>query len=134
MTTKTLTSLQSGCYYHIYNRDNNGEDLFRKSRNYRYFLQLYYYSATLMFSGFARADSGKNVVGSQACAVILWLLYISHCRHICLLRNHFHLLVRIKDSTPQTSQVCSYKTRKARSVTHLLGCFLGPKSTHVLPA
>ncbi len=38
---KTGAPLQPGCYYHIYNRGNNREDLFREERNYRYFLQLY---------------------------------------------------------------------------------------------
>ncbi len=33
--------LEYGRYYHIYNRGNNRENLFIKSRNYRYFLKLY---------------------------------------------------------------------------------------------
>ncbi len=33
--------LQYGRYYHIYNRGNNGENLFVQQRNYPYFLQLY---------------------------------------------------------------------------------------------
>lgn len=33
--------LQYGRYYHIYNRGNNGENLFVQRRNYPYFLQLY---------------------------------------------------------------------------------------------
>lgn len=33
--------LRFGCYYHIYNRGINGENLFVQQRNYPYFLQLY---------------------------------------------------------------------------------------------
>lgn len=33
--------LQSGCYYHIYNRGNNKENIFREPRNYNYFLLLW---------------------------------------------------------------------------------------------
>ena len=60
--------LQYGKYYHIFNRGNNQENIFIEERNYRYLLRL-------------------------------------HARHImpvadtyayCLLRNHFHFLVRIK--------------------------------------
>jgi putative transposase len=65
---KTVAPLQPGSYYHIYNRGNNREDLFREERNYRYFLQLYTYHV------YPIADM---------------LAY-------CLMRNHFHLLVRIK--------------------------------------
>ncbi len=63
--------LQPGRFYHIYNRGNNGENLFVEERNYRYFLQLY-------------IQHVHPVVDTYA---------------YCLLRNHFHLLVRIKDLT-----------------------------------
>ena len=55
-------------YYHIYNRGNNRENLFREAENYRYFLQLY----------------AKYIVP------------IADTFAYCLLPNHFHLLVRIK--------------------------------------
>jgi REP element-mobilizing transposase RayT len=61
--------LQPGKYYHIYNRGNNRENLFREERNYRYFLALY-----------------AQHVGPFADTYAY-----------CLLMNHFHLLVRIKD-------------------------------------
>ena len=34
-------ALEYDAYYHIYNRGNNRENLFREDRNYRHFLQLY---------------------------------------------------------------------------------------------
>jgi len=36
-----IEPLQYGRYYHIYNRGNNGENLFVQQRNFPYFLQLY---------------------------------------------------------------------------------------------
>ena len=67
--------LQSGRYYHIYNRGNNRENIFREERNYRHFLNLY----------------TKHI------------LPVADTYAYCLLRNHFHLLVRIKDpgNTPE---------------------------------
>ncbi|NIM94952.1 MAG: hypothetical protein GTO18_14720 [Anaerolineales bacterium] len=56
-------------YYHIYNRGNNNELLFREARNYNYFLKL----------------SVK-----YAYPIIKTYAY-------CLLPNHFHFLVKIKD-------------------------------------
>ena len=56
-------------YYHVYNRGINGEDLFREERNYRYFLEKY-------------AQYIEPVAETYA---------------YCLLGNHFHLLVRIRD-------------------------------------
>lgn len=69
---KTTGPLQPGHYYHIYNRGNNREDLFREERNYRYFLLLY----------------ARHVPASTDT-----LAY-------CLLKNHFHLLVRVKEPPP----------------------------------
>jgi len=63
--------LQYGRYYHIFNRGNNREDIFLEERNYRHFLQLY----------------AKHIMP------------IADTYAYCLLRNHFHLLVRIKDLT-----------------------------------
>jgi putative transposase len=60
--------LEHGQYYHIYNRGNNRENIFVEDRNYRYFLKLY-------------AKHIEPVADTYA---------------YCLLRNHFHFLVRIK--------------------------------------
>jgi putative transposase len=60
--------LQYGVAYHIYNRGNNRENVFVEERNYRHFLQLY-------------AKYIEPVAWTYA---------------YCLLRNHFHFLVKIK--------------------------------------
>lgn len=65
--------LQHGGYYHIYNRGNNRENLFLEERNYRYFLKLY-------------AHYVEPVADTYA---------------YCLLRNHFHVLVRVKTLAEQ---------------------------------
>jgi putative transposase len=59
-------------YYHIYNRGINGEPLFREERNYRYFLQLW-------------AKYIEPVAATYA---------------YCLLSNHFHFLVRTRETGP----------------------------------
>jgi len=64
-----LVPLEYGQYYHIYNRGNSGENIFVEERNYPYFLGLYVKYIEPIADTFAYA----------------------------LLRNHFHLLVRIKD-------------------------------------
>jgi REP element-mobilizing transposase RayT len=66
--------LQFGQYYHIYNRGNGGENIFRETRNYGYFLGLY-------------ARHIEPLTETYA---------------YCLLRNHFHLLVRINDERDLT--------------------------------
>jgi len=68
--------LLSGETYHIFNRGNNRENIFIEERNYRYFLKLY-------------AKYINQVVDTFA---------------YCLLRNHFHFLVRIKEE--QDKQDC----------------------------
>ena len=64
-----MSSIDFNTYYHIYNRGINGETLFREPDNYRHFLKLYEKYIDPVAETFA------------------W----------CLLKNHFHLLVRIKD-------------------------------------
>ena len=63
--------LEDGCFYHIYNRGNNKEDIFFEDVNYAYFLLL----------------------------LKRYILPIADIYAYCLLRNHFHLLIRIKDET-----------------------------------
>lgn len=67
-------------YYHIYNRGNNSENLFLEKRNYPYFLSLY----------------EKHITS------------VADTYGYCLLRNHFHVSVRIKteeEYLQQTSRV-----------------------------
>ena len=73
----TIAILQPGVYYHIYNRGNNRENLFLETRNYPYFLTLY----------------EKYIVP------------IADTYAYCLMRNHFHLLVRMKE-TSQVLKTC----------------------------
>ena len=63
------TALQYGTYYHIYNRGTNGEVLFKHEKYYAEFLTLY---------------------KEQIVPVADTLAY-------CLLSNHFHLLIRVKN-------------------------------------
>jgi REP element-mobilizing transposase RayT len=61
--------LKHGHYYHIYNRGNNRESIFKEEKNYQYFLDLYR----------------------------KYIHPISHLYAYCLMPTHFHLLVQIKE-------------------------------------
>jgi putative transposase len=64
--------LEPGKFYHIYNRGNNGENIFIAERNYGYFLNLYFRHIEPV---------------AETCAY-------------GLLRNHFHACVRIREERP----------------------------------
>jgi len=66
MNNKSL--LESGKYYHIYNRGNNGQNIFFDSENYTFFLNRFHQYI------------------SPFCDTIAWVL----------LKNHFHVLVYVK--------------------------------------
>ncbi len=66
-----MTNLEPGNYYHIYNRGVNRCNLFYTNENYRYFLRLY-----------------EKYIDPVA-ETYAWVL----------LKNHFHLLVRIKEES-----------------------------------
>ncbi len=59
-----------GMYYHVYNHANGDEDIFREPENYRWFLKQYNTYITPVAETYA----------------------------YCLLPNHFHFLVRIKNA------------------------------------
>ena len=66
MNNKPL--LEAGKYYHIYNRGNNGQNIFFDTKNYTFILNRY------------------DQYISPFCDTIAWVL----------LKNHFHLLVYVK--------------------------------------
>ena len=63
------TALEEGCFYHIYNRGNNREVIFKDSSNYLYFLAL----------------------------LEKYIIPVADVFAYCLLNNHFHFLVKIRD-------------------------------------
>ena len=66
--------LEYGKIYHIYNRGINKGDVFFETKNYEYFMNLY----------------AKHI--DPVSDTYAW----------CLMKNHFHFLVRIKDETAKT--------------------------------
>lgn len=60
--------MQCGVFYHVYNRGINGEDLFKEARNYAYFLKLY----------------------------AKYIPPVAETYAYCLLKNHFHLMIRVR--------------------------------------
>jgi hypothetical protein len=74
-------------YYHIYNRGTNGENIFNQERNYAHFLNLY----------------AKHVEP------------VTDLFAYCMLRNHFHIMVRVKSE----DEILEYKkTLKVSSLSH----------------
>ncbi|HZK96916.1 MAG TPA: prolipoprotein diacylglyceryl transferase family protein [Prolixibacteraceae bacterium] len=75
-----IEPLKYGKFYHIYNRGINSCDLFHENTNYEYFLKLY----------------DKHI--SPVADTYAWVL----------MKNHFHLLVRIKEEVeiqPRTTNL-----------------------------
>ncbi len=69
-------------YYHIYNHANGDDNLFREEENYRFFLQQYHQHID------AIADT------------VAW----------CLMPNHFHLLVKIKNEESLLQTFSKFET------------------------
>jgi putative transposase len=72
-TKKILTPLLPDCYFHVFNRGNNGENLFFNRENYRYFLRKYQFFLGLYVNTYA----------------------------YCLIGNHFHFLIKVKDKNDE---------------------------------
>jgi len=67
-----IPPLTHGTFFHIYNRGNNGENIFIQERNYAYFMELWWKHTYSVFETWAYG----------------------------LLRNHFHVAGYVKDKIP----------------------------------
>lgn len=94
---ENLPALVSGQFFHIYNRGINRENIFIEERNYAYFMDLYTQHVEPVADTFA----------------------------YCLLKNHFHLLVRIKESSEVASRPSRFlETSKVLNPTQQFSNFL----------
>jgi putative transposase len=66
---KDINGLQPISYYHIYNRGNNKENIFKEDKNYNYFMSL----------------------------LEKYILPVASLHAYCLMPNHFHLLIQTKE-------------------------------------
>jgi putative transposase len=90
--------LQADCYYHIYNRGINGENIFKEERNYVFFLTKYAQFLSPYISTYA----------------------------YCLLKNHFHLLIRThSEATINAAFAINHKQEKNISwiISNAFGSF-----------
>ena len=91
----TTIPLEPGKYYHIYNRGNNRENLFVQERNYACFLKLYAHYVAPVAATYA----------------------------YCLLKNHFHLLVRINDLSDLADLAGPKQPVPSRPFSHLFNAY-----------
>jgi len=86
-----------GQYFHIYNRGVNGENLFKEKKSYQQFLEKYVFY----------------------CGDILETLAY------CLLINHFHLLVRIKENVevPRRDGKGMFRMDASKQLGHLFNSY-----------
>lgn len=85
------TYFEPGQFYHIYNRANGEENLFREPENYRYFLRRY---------------------KEKTAAVADTIAY-------CLMPNHFHLLVKVKEANALEAYISKLTASKGKPVIPL---------------
>jgi putative transposase len=92
-----IQPLIEGQYFHIYNRGVNGEDLFKEERNYYYFLRQY----------------------KLYCSDILETLAY------CLLKNHFHLLVYVKENVevPRKDGQGMFRMNASKQLGHFFNSY-----------
>ena len=84
-----VEKLFPGFFYHIYNRGNNRENIFFEEKNYHYFLELW----------------------------VKYVMPIAETYAYCLMKNHFHFLVRIRETiktseVSKTSEVYTYISKQ----------------------
>lgn len=92
-----IQPLTEGDYFHIYNRGINGEDIFKNQRNYFYFLQQYIFYCSDVFETFAYA----------------------------LLKNHFHLLVYVKENVqvPKHNGQGTIQLNASKQLSHFFNSY-----------
>ena len=90
-------SFAPGNYFHIYNRGVNSEDIFKEKRNYYYFLQQYKFYCTDVLETFAYS----------------------------LLKNHFHLLVYVKENVqmPKKTGEGMFQLNASKQLSHFFNSY-----------
>ncbi|MCF6307802.1 MAG: transposase [Flavobacteriaceae bacterium] len=84
-----------GNYYHIYNRGNNKDLIFIEEGNYYYFLQL----------------------------MKKYLIPIADIYSYCLIPNHFHLILKIKDKNELPDAFISLKTKLHQPFSNMFNTY-----------
>ena len=90
-----IPPLTHGTFFHIYNRGNNGENLFIQERNYHYFTELWW----------------KHISP------------IAETWAFCLLRNHFHAAVWIKNQEDLYPDLTGLKNPKLKEPSQYFSNF-----------
>ncbi len=86
---------EAGHFYHVFNRGNNKENIFKTENNYIYFLNL----------------------------VKKYLLSICDIYSYCLLSNHFHFIIKIKDFNELPENFKSGKTKLHQPFSNLFNAY-----------
>jgi len=84
-----ITRIEADYFYHLYNRGINGEIIFKTARNYQFFL---------------------NKIKET-------LLDVCDIYAYCLMPNHFHLLVKIKDE-PSLKEITNLQGKDLEKGLH----------------
>lgn len=77
MTDIRTLPIEADCFYHIYNRGINGENIFKSERNYLFFLN----------------------------KIAEFLVPVCDIYAYCLMPNHFHILIKVKSDSKLASLV-----------------------------
>ena len=94
---RIIEPLEEGNIYHIFNRGINGENIFRQERNYNYFIEKYI----------------------EYCSPVVETYAYS------LLKNHFHLMVKVKENIFEKRRDGSgeIKLNASKQFSHFFNCY-----------
>lgn len=99
MPTRNVVKIYgSGQYYHVYNRGVDKMDIFRSDENYQYFIYL-----------LARSLGREVVKDKSGRAFNNYAELIDLCAY-CLMPNHFHMLIYLKENDGITAFMRSVMT------------------------
>jgi len=88
-----IEPIEPGATYHIYNRGNNGQDAFFDAKNYKFFIR--------------KMTSYLPVIGE---------VYA-----YCLMRNHYHIVLRIKEKNELPEK---YQKNPSQVISNLLNSYV----------
>jgi REP element-mobilizing transposase RayT len=86
-------NFEYGCFYHVFSKGNNSENIFNEEKNFELFFNL----------------------------MKKYLLPVADIYAYCLMKNHFHLLVRIKDKEEILNE--KWKEKPYLGFSHLLNSY-----------
>lgn len=104
MNIRDYKVFEPGGYYHIYNRGNQKQVIFKEADDFRFFIGRLYEYLFGVTNLYGRGEYRRKILPLNSYSVVCY----------CLMPNHFHILIRQENNIPISRLVQNLATSYAK--------------------